>query len=356
VPYNQCIDELVTAERNLNEALATVNHHKTELETAKAKAVELYQVKCVVARKLQRTLASKNQLQEQVKLLQNVDLPNAWNDAVLATRLFQQVDAENAKLKQSFTSLIASTQHAASLAKEKQFKVEAKLKSAQKTNHILQKCLACIPDIKSTAAKHARNHANKENCVLDLKSKGAYHPKARVLYVSTVIQTVCQHAGVTVQGQMSRCTVKRAIEEGGIMAEIQLAHELIHTKGNFSILYLSFFTKMTLNLAFTGSIDGTSNKNLNFDSRHIAFENPSYNPADSKSPKHVNHFMHLRCTVDTSSEAEIQDWVAEFQHLLIHYQSSSFGQRHGVFVRVVDLWTRWMGMNSDHCNKERKAI
>jgi hypothetical protein len=110
-------DELVTVECNLNEALATVNHHKTELETAKAKAVELYQVKRVVTRKLQRTLVSKNQLQEQVKLLQNVDLPNARNDAVLATRLFQQVDAENAKLKQSFTSLIASTQRAASLAK-----------------------------------------------------------------------------------------------------------------------------------------------------------------------------------------------------------------------------------------------
>jgi hypothetical protein len=116
------------------------------------------------------------------------------------------------------------------------------------------------------------------------------------------------------------------------MAEIQLAHELIHTKGNFNILYLLIFTKITLNLAFTGSIDGTSNKNLNFDSRHIAFKNPSYNPADPKSPKHVNHFMCLRCTVDTSSEAEIQDWMAEFQHLLTCYQSSSFGQRHGIFV------------------------
>jgi hypothetical protein len=277
------------------------------------------------------------------------------------------VDAENAKLKQSFTALLASTQRAANLAKEKQLKVEAKLKSTQKTNHILQKHLARIPDIKATAAKLAKSHANKENRVLNLKSKGAYHPKARELaraltaagcsqkYVSTVIQTVCQHAGVTVRGQMSRRTVKRAIEEGGIMAEIQLAHELIHTKGNFSILYLSIFTKMTLNLAFTASIDGTSNKNRNFDSRHIAFENPSYNPADSKSPKHVNRFMHLRCTVDTSSEAEIQDWIAEFQHLLTRYKSSSFGQRHGVFVRVVDLWIRWMGMNSDYCSKERKA-
>ena len=272
------------------------------------------------------------------------------------------MDAENAKLKQSFTALLASTQCAANLAKEKQLKVEAKIKSAQKTNHILQKHLARIPDIKATAAKLAKSRANKENRVLNLKSEGPYHPKAHELaraltaagcsqkFVSTVIQTVCQHAGVTVQGQMSRRTVKRAIEEGGIMAEIQLAHELIHTKGNFSILYLSIFAKMTLNLAFTASIDGTSNKNCNFDSRHIAFENPSYNPADSKSPKHVNRFMHLRCTVDTSSEAEIQDWIAEFQHLLTRYKSSSFGQRHGVFVQVVDLWIRWMGMNSNHCS------
>ena len=44
----EAFDELAIAEHNLNEALATVNHHKTELETAKAKAAELYQVKCVV--------------------------------------------------------------------------------------------------------------------------------------------------------------------------------------------------------------------------------------------------------------------------------------------------------------------
>ena len=139
-----------------------------------------------------------------------MDLPNAQNGAVIATWLFQQVDAENAKLKQSFTSLLASTQHAVNLAKEKQLKVEAKLKSAGRTNHTLQKCLARIPDIKATASKRAKSHANKENLILNLKSKGAYHPKARELahaltaagcsqkYVSTVIQTVCQHAGVTV--------------------------------------------------------------------------------------------------------------------------------------------------------------
>jgi hypothetical protein len=94
---------------------------------------------------------------------------------------------------------------------------------------------------------------------------------------------------------------------------------------------------MTLNLAFTTSIDGTFNKNLNYDSHHVAFKNPSYDPTDSKSPKHVNCFIRLRCTVDTSSEAEIQDWMAEFQHLLTRYQNNSFDQRHGVFVRVVDL-------------------
>jgi hypothetical protein len=67
---------------------------------------------------------------------------------------------------------------------------------------------------------------------------------------------------------------------------------------------------MTLNLAFTVSIDGTSNRNLNYDSCHVAFENPSYDLTNSKSPKHVNRFIHLKCTVDTSGEAEIQDWMA----------------------------------------------
>ena len=110
-----------------------------------------------------------------------MDLPHAWNDAVLATQLFWQVNAENMKLKQSFTSLLASTQCVANIAKEKQLNMEAKLKSAQKTNHIFQKHLAHIPDIKAAVAKIAKNHANKENHVLNLKSKGAYHSKAHEL-------------------------------------------------------------------------------------------------------------------------------------------------------------------------------
>jgi tmRNA-binding protein len=57
-------NELATAECNLNESFATVNHHKTELENAKVKAAELYQIKHVVTQKLQRTLMSKDQLQE----------------------------------------------------------------------------------------------------------------------------------------------------------------------------------------------------------------------------------------------------------------------------------------------------
>jgi uncharacterized protein YydD (DUF2326 family) len=85
-----------------------------------------------------------------------VDLSNAQNDTVFATQLFQQANAENMKLKQSFTTLLASTQCAANLAKEKQLKVEAKLKLAQKTNHIMQKHLTCVPDIKATAAKIAK--------------------------------------------------------------------------------------------------------------------------------------------------------------------------------------------------------
>jgi hypothetical protein len=56
----ETFDGLATTEHNLNEAFATVNHHKTKLENAKVKAVELYQVKRVVTRKLQRTLVSKD--------------------------------------------------------------------------------------------------------------------------------------------------------------------------------------------------------------------------------------------------------------------------------------------------------
>ena len=78
--------------------------------------------------------------------------------------------------------------------------------------------------------KRAVKSADKEN-TFKLVHKGVYGPQARALahtlvaakcsqeYVGGVILAVCKSAGVAVKGKMSRCTVSRAILEGGVAAQ-----------------------------------------------------------------------------------------------------------------------------------------
>ncbi|KIM83358.1 hypothetical protein PILCRDRAFT_7289 [Piloderma croceum F 1598] len=127
---------------------------------------------------------------------------------------------------------------------------------------------------------------------------------------------------------MSRRTVSRAILEGGIAAEIQIGHELTQVK------------------AFTGSGDGTSNKHISYDARHVHYK---------VSGLRCSRFLGLHSSVDQSSEQEVEDWEDILADTLKMFQKSPLGKRSKTFDHVLDLMLKWMGMNTDHCSKAKKT-
>jgi hypothetical protein len=50
-------------------------------------------------------------------------------------------------------------------------------------------------------------------------------------YFAKVTKAVCKNASVTVNDSMSRCTISRAVLEGGIAAQIQIGHEFTQADG-----------------------------------------------------------------------------------------------------------------------------
>ncbi|KAF8294130.1 hypothetical protein DL93DRAFT_2122978 [Clavulina sp. PMI_390] len=76
--------------------------------------------------------------------------------------------------------------------------------------------------------------------------------------VPEVIEATAESLGVSLQGSISRQTVARAVQERGIVCEVQLAFE----------------TQRATSGTLSG--DGTSNRNINFQSLHMTMPVPSY--------------------------------------------------------------------------------
>jgi hypothetical protein len=317
-----------------------------QLQITQQKIADLRITARVERRKLQRAVVSKQKLQEQIKLLKSADFSIDGKNAKQAINLLQGATVENTHLKSQLSQLLDKCSVEAQNSKSKQSELQAKLSNTRAQLKTFKKRCDRMPDIQAKAIKKARDHANKENKTHKLLHKGIYSPQARQLarelvaagcsqdYVGRVIQTVCGAAGVTVKDHMSRRTVARSILEGQVAAQIQIGHELAQTKG------------------FTASGDGTSNKHIPYDARHIHINSGSEVGSD---PKHQTLFLGLHSSVDQTSEQQVEDWKNILSEILDVYQKSPLGIRSKGFLRHVEILQKLKGMNSDHCSKEKKT-
>jgi hypothetical protein len=106
---------------------------------------------------------------------------------------------------------------------------------------------------------------------------------------------------------------------------------------------------------FTTSGDGTSNRHINYDARHVHLKVPDYNSDDPSKMVHRTRFVGIRSSPDQSSEAEVLETTETFEDILKIYHESPLAERSNHFHRLVDVLAKWFGANSDHCSKEKKA-
>jgi hypothetical protein len=329
----------------LDNTQAELEATDTALKASESKSGDLCHALKIQKQKVRRTQASKAKLQSIIDLLQSVQLPNAREEAAKAIQLLDNTTKENASLRDELCHLLES-----SAAEVSGFK--GKLAESRKKVHILQKRNNRASGTLVREVEKAKNRVLKEKHNFSLLQKGVYTPEARALarmlvqagcsqeYVGEVIQKVCKSAGVEVSAKMSRRTVARAVLEGGIAAEIQLAYEIVKTS----------------DLTLSG--DGTTHKHINYESRHVNLKAPSYSEEDDNDSdvRHRSRLFGIFSAEDHTSETQVDVLINHLLQIAKRLKNSPLAQRGKLALLLEDFFAKLRGMNSDHAKDQKKVF
>ena len=124
--------------------------------------------------------------------------------------------------------------------------------------------------------------------------------------------------------------------EGYIAAQIQLGYEMKNADG------------------MTFSADGTSHRSINYNSRHVHLLAEDYAISGSNAKQRVTRTFGIQSSRDGSSEEALADWENTLNKIITTYNESPLGKRSGSLISLIDILIKLMGMNTDHCSKEKK--
>ncbi len=322
----------------------------SKLEAERLHSQELYKSLRVEHRACQRGNQRKVALQEQIKALKAANLV-AYDGLQHFTKCASQsvdnllkVKKENAGLQQELASALNRAAEDTEGFGKKLKDAAEKLKASRLHVRRLQRQCQNAAIHKEKAVEKAK----AQNRIHSLLHKGVYTEESRQLmrflvqagcareHVGKVIQAVLASAGVTVKGNPSRRTVTRAGREGLLYSYIQLGHEMDDVAS----------------MTFSG--DGTTHRGIQFYARHINYAVESKAPDGGKIKKHVTRFLGVHSALDGTSEQSIKAWKETLSRVAEIYNQSPLQKRTGHLLRVVDIFVKLAGMNTDHCSKEKK--
>jgi len=155
-------------------------------------------------------------------------------------------------------------------------------------------------------------------------------------YINEVIVAVLKSAGVDIVGSISQTSVTRILRGGYIAAQIQLGYEMQQTG------------------TMTFSADGTGHCSVNYISRHIHLMAKDYYKSPDGGARCRVTFLEIKSTKDSSSEEAIKEWENTLNEIIVLYNQSPLAKHEGVELKFICLLTKLLGINSDHCAKEKK--
>ncbi|EAU93106.2 hypothetical protein CC1G_11301 [Coprinopsis cinerea okayama7 len=174
-----------------------------------------------------------------------------------------------------------------------------------------------------------------------LRYKGTYTAEARALArymvatgtaeakVGEAIQRIGSVMGLDVEHKMSKRTVQRAVMEGGIAGDIQLAVEILGAS----------------KLCF--SSDSTSHRHIEYESRTIALQVIDYNDPNAK-PAWRMRTLGVDTSVNHTSETQVEGLKKRLQEIAEIFNSSPLAIREGLHFDSDDFAFRLYGTSGDH--------
>ena len=238
-------------------------------------------------------------------------------------------------------------------------------RSKLKVQRLNKKCnLAAVH--REQAVARTKEQVLKQKSIHKLLKKGVYTEDTRNLirflvnagcskeYVGQVIAAVLKSAGITAIGTLSRRTVSRVLVEGWVASQIQTGFELLESEGKLGSIQNLSPTHGTL-LGVTFSADGTTHRNINYNSRHINLKVEDYGANDG-SQKRATRFLGVMSSLDGTSEQSLKDWDNALATIADIFNRSPMGKQYGQLLRTVDIFSKLAGMLTDHCAKEKKDV
>jgi len=322
-------DDALGAERARLAQLAAegaLDHTRLQLEAEHDHAKGLYQALRVERRKVLRIKSAKEQAEASAAEAQS-SLANLEDQ-------FQHLSLRNEYLELTISEVLEEWALSAKMAEETLDECRKKIKALH------EKCRHAPEVLRKAMEKQA------EGSKFSLIEKGVYTDEARELcrvlvsagcsqdLVGKVVEDVLATAGISIIGPtMSGRTVARAVLEGGIMADMQIGHEISNTH------------------ALTISSDGTTHKNVGYEARHINMLVPDY---ELDAAKHKSRLVGVDSAPSHSSQTQADGWTSKMEEKLDLYNQSPLAKRSQSTLRLADFFARLQGMNSDHAKDQKK--
>ncbi|KAF7363183.1 hypothetical protein MVEN_00670900 [Mycena venus] len=159
--------------------------------------------------------------------------------------------------------------------------------------------------------------------------------------IGPLLSRVGKVFGISIRRSMSRRTVGRIITEAGVKVRLQLGHELARAK------------------AICLSSDGTSNRNIKYEARHITYKAPTYdtNP-DAPQEAAATRLVEVDHALDHTAQTQYEGWDVANQRIVDTYNNSPLARRDaldGLSYEADDLYRKTVSYAADHASDVRLA-
>ena len=297
-------------------------------------------------RATKRTSLLNNKLAElKTAQLQKIkDLKDLEKEQALGAEHVAKIIKANEKLQTELLGMVQKCGNEIKQSHQKLQETKAKLKGCKGEIYNLKRKVKQTNKTKENAVKKTRERTLSEKSTFYLLKKGVYSNEIRNLIrilveanvsnekIMGVIEAVLATAGITAVGKVSARTVSRIIKEGYIASCIQLGYEIQAAD------------------ALTLGADGTGHKSINYNSHHI-----NYKVKNSDGTiQQVTRFLGIERSLDGSSEQAVKDWDNQLQNIFNVFNNSPLAEENNLFARLIEIYTKVVGMHSDHCAKEKK--
>ena len=343
--------ELCRLQSELERSNQKLQKNQEDSALWKAKQGETYHELRMQRQTTKRGQRKMAQLQEQLDIIKTAEKEASKQFLRGSRESYQAIislQQENKTLHKKLSASMAKWSSQLEKTHAKLAMSNSDLKALREKASKLRKAVVRSKEQKERAIVSVKKKISDQRSVHRLMHKGVFTEETRNVvrllvkagcsqnYIGQVISTVLKSAGMTTVDSISSPTISRILREGYFAAQIQLGHEMKNAE------------------SMTFSADGTSHRSINYNSRHVHLIAEDYNSPEGSTKQRVTRTFGIQSSKDGSSEEAVKDWENTIKKIVDLYSNSPLGKRSGGVLKFIDLLIKLVGMNTDHCSKEKK--